>query len=72
MGIYGNVPAQIEADDDVQDNERSQPGGSKIQIETEEEESKEEGEMDQDSGEAIGREALCAGKRPDEVRAILF
>lgn len=70
MGIYGNVPSQIEADDEVQDNERPKPRGTEIQIEAEEEEDKEEGEMDQDSGEAIGSEALGAGKRPYKVRAI--
>jgi hypothetical protein len=70
MGIYGDVPSQIEADDDVQDNDGPEPGGTHIKIKADEEEDKEEGEMDQHSGEAIGGEALRAGKGPDKVRAI--
>ena len=70
MGIDGDVPSQIEADDDIQKNERPEPDGAEVQIEAEEEEDKEQGDMDKHPREAIGGEALCAGKWPYKVCTI--
>ena len=72
MGIDGDVPSQIEADDDIQKNERLEPDGAKVQIEAEEEEDKEQGDMDKHPREAIGGETLCAGEGPYKVCAISF
>jgi len=67
MGIDGDVPSQIEADDDIQKNERLEPDGAEVQIEAEEEENKEQGDMEKHTREAIGGETLRAGKWPDKV-----
>ena len=72
MGIYGNVPAQIEADDDVQDNEGPKPRGAEVQKEAYVKEDKEQGEMNEDSREAIGGEALRTGKGLDKIFTITF
>jgi hypothetical protein len=72
MGIDGNVPAQIEADDDVQDYEGPEPRGAEVQIETDVEEDKKEGDMEEDPRKAIGSEALGTGKGPCKVCTISF
>lgn len=72
MGIYGDIPSYVQSDDDVQDNKRPEPGEAKVQIETDEEEDKKEGDMEEYPREAIGREALCAGERPLKVFTVPF
>jgi hypothetical protein len=67
MGIYGNVPSQIEADYDEQDNERPEPGSAEVQIKTDEKKHKKQSNMDKYPRQAISREALCAGKWPLEI-----
>ncbi len=70
MGIDGDVPAQIEADDDVQDYEGPEPRGAEVQIETDVEEDKEQGDMDNHPREAIGGEAFGSGEGPNKILAI--
>jgi hypothetical protein len=36
MGIDGDIPSKIEADDHVKDNEKSELGGAKVQIKADE------------------------------------
>jgi hypothetical protein len=72
MGIHGKVPSYVETQHDIKDNERPEPGGSKIQIKTDEEEDKEQGDMDQHPREAIGGKSLCIRKWPLKIFTISF
>jgi hypothetical protein len=47
VGIDGDVPSEIEPDDDVQDNEGPEPGGAEIQIEAAVEEDEEQKDMEE-------------------------
>ena len=72
MGIDGDVPADIEAEYEVEDHERPELRRSPIQIEAEVEEDKKQGDMDKHTGKAIGGKTLSPRERPRKVFSILF
>jgi hypothetical protein len=72
VGIDGDIPSYVQSDDDVQDNKRPEPGEAKVQIKTDVEKDKKEGDMEEYAGEAIGGEAPCAGKWPLKVFTVSF